>query len=149
MRPSAPPLLPLFRPETELAILGAIFVGPQRRWTISLLADHLGISVSSVGRKIGRLERADVLRIVPAGRNKIVSANWDLPWAPELASLLDKTIGRSGTTPIPTRSWAVSQETRTGRVVCVLSATTMTQNIVCEPCSRARRPGVHEVHVRS
>ena len=93
MRTSAPALLPLFRSGTQLAILGTLYVGPDRCWTITALAEHVDQPVSTVAREIGRLDDAGIVTVTAEGRNKLVGPNWELPWALALSSLLDQTVG--------------------------------------------------------
>jgi DNA-binding transcriptional ArsR family regulator len=93
MRTSAPGLLPLFRSEAQLVVLGAIFTAGEKRWTISALAEHLHLPISTTSREVGQLAQAGILTTIKEGRNTLVSPNWDLPWARTLAALLDQTIG--------------------------------------------------------
>ena len=90
---SAPPLLPLFRSEAQLAILGTLYVGPYRYWTISALAEYIGQPVSTTHREMARLDAAGIVTVTAEGRNRVVGPNWQLPWAGALVSLLDQTIG--------------------------------------------------------
>jgi DNA-binding transcriptional ArsR family regulator len=93
MQQSPPGLLPLFRSETQLAVLGALFTERWQDWQLTALAKHLGLGVSTVSREVARLQHAGIVHVHEQGRNKLVSANWDLPWAEPLAALLDRTIG--------------------------------------------------------
>jgi hypothetical protein len=90
---SAPALLPLFRSKAQLAILGALYVGPHRYWTISSLAEYIGQPVSTTHREVARLDAAGIVTVTAEGRNRVVGPNWRLPWAGALVSLLDQTIG--------------------------------------------------------
>ena len=89
----APALLPLFRSELELELLGELFVRPAEARSVSDLARAVGATVQTTAREIVRLEDAGVVCARTQGRNKIIEANWRLGWAPELLSLLDKTVG--------------------------------------------------------
>lgn len=93
VKTSAPGLLPLFRSETQLALLGLLYTGPARSWTISEIARHLELGVPTVSREVNRLADAGILKMETVGRSRLVSANWELPWADPLAQLLDRTIG--------------------------------------------------------
>ena len=93
MRTSAPGLAPIFRSETQLQILGELYVGPDRAWTISALAARINEPVSTTAREVNRLAEAGIVTITAQGRNKLVGPNWVLPWAGPLAALLDRTIG--------------------------------------------------------
>jgi hypothetical protein len=90
---SSPALLPLFRSRAQLGILGTLYVGPHRYWTISALAGYNGQPVSTTQREVARLEAAGIVTVTAEGRNRVVGPNWELPWAAALVSLLDHTIG--------------------------------------------------------
>jgi DNA-binding transcriptional ArsR family regulator len=90
---TAPGLLPLFRSETQLEVLGLLYAGPARSWTISEIASQLRLGLPTVSREANRLADAGILRISTVGRTRVVSANWGLSWAEPLAQLLDRTIG--------------------------------------------------------
>ena len=88
-----PPLLPLFRSETQLLVLGRLFCGPGGDLMVSELADQIAVPLSTVAREVHRLVDAGVLVATARGRSLFVGPNWDLPWASALAALLDQTIG--------------------------------------------------------
>ncbi len=88
-----PPLLPLFRSETQLLILGRMFCGPAGDLMVSELADQVDVPLSTVAREVHRLVDAGVLLVTERGRSLFVGPNWHLPWALALAALLDQTIG--------------------------------------------------------
>jgi len=93
MKTSAPGLLPLFRSETQLAVLGLLYTGPTRSWTVGEIARRLGLGVPTVSREVNRLADAGILKMQTVGRSRLVSANWELSWAEPLAQVLDRTIG--------------------------------------------------------
>jgi hypothetical protein len=93
MKTSAPGLLPLFRSETQLEVLGLLYAGPARSWTISEIARQLDLGLPTVSREVNRLADAGILQVHTVGRTRVVSANWNLSWAEPLAQLLDRTIG--------------------------------------------------------
>lgn len=93
MRTSAPGLAPIFRSEAQLQILGELYVGAARTWTITALAERIGEPISTTAREVNRLAAAGIVTITAQGRNKLVGPNWSLPWAGPLAALLDRTIG--------------------------------------------------------
>ncbi len=93
MRTPAPSLLPLFRSGAELELLGELFVGPDRPRSVSTLARSVNAPIATVARELVRLEQVGIVTGRVEGRNKLMSANWELPWAVDLANLLDKTIG--------------------------------------------------------
>jgi len=104
MKTSAPGLLPLFRSETQLAVLGLLYTGATRSWTISEIARHLEFGLPTVSREVNRLADAGILNMQTVGRSRLVSANWELTWAEPLAQLLDRTIG-----PLPRLSEALRE----------------------------------------
>jgi DNA-binding Lrp family transcriptional regulator len=93
MKTSAPGLLPLFRSETQLEVLGLLYSGPARSWTVGEIARQLHLGLPTVSREVNRLAEAGILRVQAVGRTRVVSANWELSWAEPLAQLLDRTIG--------------------------------------------------------
>lgn len=93
MKTSAPGLLPLFRSETQLEVLGLLYTGPARSWTVGEIARQLDLGLPTVSREINRLADAGILRVQTVGRTRVVSANWELSWAEPLAQLLNRTIG--------------------------------------------------------
>lgn len=88
-----PPLLPLFRSDTQLHVLTELFCGPDEELMISELADRTDLPLSSVAREVHRLEDAGVLLLRRRGRSQFVSANRTLSWAAPLTDLLDRTSG--------------------------------------------------------
>lgn len=93
MQQSGPGLLPLFRSGTQLEILGVLFTEPEDDWHVSGLARHVGRSGPAVSREVATLAKAGIVKVRSQGRNTLVAANWDVPWAEPLAELLDRTIG--------------------------------------------------------
>lgn len=103
-RTSPPPLLPLFRSEHQLRLLGELFVRAGEPRSISELAGSTGIPQATVSREVARLEEAGLLRSRRRGRLRLVEANEQLPYSGELRSLLRKTIG-----PAPLLADALAQ----------------------------------------
>jgi DNA-binding transcriptional ArsR family regulator len=95
VRTTAPALLPLFRSEHQLALVSRIFLGDKEQ-SIADLSERTGIPHSTVAREVDRLERHGLVRSHRLGRSRLVTANWDLPWAPELRSILAQTVGVLG-----------------------------------------------------
>jgi DNA-binding transcriptional ArsR family regulator len=93
MQQPRPGLLPLFRSATQLEILGLLFTGAGRSWTVGEIAGQLGLGVPTVSKEVARLNEARIVKLQAVGRSRLVSANWDLPWAEPLARLLERTIG--------------------------------------------------------
>jgi DNA-binding transcriptional ArsR family regulator len=92
-RTSPPPLLPLFRSEHQLRLLGELFIYSSEARSVSELAAATGIPQATVSREVARLEEAGLLRSARRGRLRLIEADDQLPYYPELRSLLLKTIG--------------------------------------------------------
>ena len=60
------------------------------------LAERAEVAQSTVSREIARLAEFGIVVTHAVGRNTFVSANWSLPWAPELRSMLAQTVGVLG-----------------------------------------------------
>lgn len=96
MSRSAPALVPLFRSEQQLAILGVLFADGASDVAIGELAERAGVAQATASREVNRLAEHALVITRPLGRNTLVTANWDLPWAKDLRSILVKTIGVLG-----------------------------------------------------
>src|SRR5581483_10945987 len=92
-RTSPPPLLPLFRSEHQLHLLGELFVYAAQARSVAELAAATGIPQATVSQEVARLDEAGLVRSARRGRLRLVEANDRLPYYPELRSLLLKTIG--------------------------------------------------------
>ena len=92
-RTTPPPLLPLFRSEHQLRLLGELFMYAGEARSVSELAAATGIPQATVSREVARLEEAGLLRSVRRGRLRLVEADEQLPYHHELRALLLKTIG--------------------------------------------------------
>ncbi len=93
MRTAAPPLAPLFRSEHQLALLAELFAGVADELTIAELARRIGANDATVSREVDRLIRLGLLAARTEGRNKLVRADYRLPWAGTLRQLLVQTAG--------------------------------------------------------
>ncbi len=93
MRTLAPASLPIFRSAQQLAILATLFGGRGVELSVSALAQTTGVAVATASREVERLEAHGIVRSRNVGRSRLVSANWDLPWADALASILAHTAG--------------------------------------------------------
>jgi len=88
----AGPLLPIFRSEHQLHLLGELFVYAAHARSVAELAVATGIPQATVSREVGRMDEAGLVRSVRRGRLRLVEANDRLPYYHELRSLLLKTI---------------------------------------------------------
>lgn len=94
MRASPPNLAPMFRSAVQLRVLGELFCGARDAYTISELAAAADTSAATAGREV-ELLRANGIVVVSSGpgRSKLVSANWEMPWAADLRRILAHTGG--------------------------------------------------------
>lgn len=93
---SAPALVPLFRSEQQLRILGVLFTDGADGLAIGEIAERADVAQATVSREVARLEEHGIVVSRAIGRNRFVQPNWDLPWAPELRSILQQTVGVLG-----------------------------------------------------
>ena len=89
----APGLIPLFRSDAQLRLLAELFVGAAEELSVGELVDRTGIPQATVSRELARLERHGLTVSRKLGNTRLVAANWDLPWATELRSILAQTVG--------------------------------------------------------
>jgi DNA-binding transcriptional ArsR family regulator len=92
-RTTPPALLPIFRSEHQLRLLGELFVRAGEARSLSELATATGVPQATVSREIERLHRAGLVTSSRRGRLRLVDANRQLPYFEELRSLLLKTVG--------------------------------------------------------
>jgi predicted nucleotidyltransferase len=93
MSEKEPRLLPLFRSEQQLHVLGHLFVHAGREWAISELGHAVGVPQATVSREVERLVRAGILADRHVGRSRLVRANENGPYFRELHALLLKAYG--------------------------------------------------------
>ena len=89
----APALLPLFRSEQQMRLLGVLFAPEAEPMSIRELADRAGVAQSTASREVARLAEHGIVADRHVGRTRLVSANRALPWAADLQAMLSKTIG--------------------------------------------------------
>jgi DNA-binding transcriptional ArsR family regulator len=93
---SAPALIPLFRSEQQLRLLTELYGDGGEEVTIGELAKRAAVAQATASREVARLAQHGLVVVRALGRNTLVSANWDLPWARELRSILVQTVGVLG-----------------------------------------------------
>lgn len=93
MRTSAPAAVPIFRSDQQMRILAALFERRGIELSVSEVAHAAGVAVATASREVERLEEHGIVRSRNVGRSRFVSANWDLPWADALATILAHTAG--------------------------------------------------------
>lgn len=96
MSESAPALIPIFRSEQQLRILGVLFTDSVDELTIGELAKRADVAQATASREVARLEEHGLAIGRSIGRNRLIQPNWSLPWAPELRSILAQTVGVLG-----------------------------------------------------
>ena len=93
---SAPALVPLFRSEQQLRLLSVLFAEATDELSINVLAERAGVAQATASREVARLAEHGLVVTRALGRNTLAAANWDLPWARELRSILIQTVGVLG-----------------------------------------------------
>jgi DNA-binding transcriptional ArsR family regulator len=93
MRSEAPALAPIFRSQHQAQLLATLLLRPDREYTITELAQLVGVPLSTIHREVERLVRAGILRDRLVGRARLLSANTDSRLARPLTELLAVTYG--------------------------------------------------------
>jgi predicted nucleotidyltransferase len=88
-----PRLAPIFRSDTQLQILGATYLEPERHFTMPELVERSSRPQPTVAREVGRLIEAGLLETQLRSGRRSVWANTTSPIFDELHSILLKTIG--------------------------------------------------------
>ena len=79
-----------------MRILGAVFAQATGELSLGAISELSEVPQATVSREVARLEEHGLLVSRKVGRTKLVSPNWELPWAPELRSILMQTVGVLG-----------------------------------------------------
>lgn len=87
------PLAPIFRSDTQLQILGATYLEPERHFTIPELVARSSRPQPTVAREVERLTDAGLLESALRSGRRTVWAASSSPIFDELRSILLKTIG--------------------------------------------------------
>ena len=93
MSTSPPRLAPIFRSDTQLQILAATYLEPERRFTIPELVERSRRPQPSIAREADRLVTAGLLETELRSGRRLVWANTNSPIFDELSRILLKTIG--------------------------------------------------------
>ena len=93
MSTAPPQLAPIFRSDTQLQILGATYLEPERHFTIPELVERSGRPQPTVAREVERLTEAGLLHSELRSGRRSVWADTTSPIFDELHSILLKTIG--------------------------------------------------------
>lgn len=92
-RTGAPPVLPLARSVTQARILELLFLQPRREWTVSELADDVGVTPVPVRRELERLVRASIAVARPVGRALVYAPDTASPLFEPLQQLVERSVG--------------------------------------------------------
>jgi DNA-binding IclR family transcriptional regulator len=60
------------------------------------VAERAGVAQATASREVARLAEHGLVVTRAMGRNTLVTANWSLPWARDLRSILVQTVGILG-----------------------------------------------------
>src|SRR4051794_38935863 len=93
MRQSVPSLLPLFRSETQLRLLGLLILEPRRIWTANELANATGAPRPSVHRELNRAVQAGLISRDTQRRPHGFRAATESALYRPLRKLLELTVG--------------------------------------------------------
>ncbi len=93
MRSATPALLPIFRSHHQARLLATLLLHPEREYTVTDLAQHVGVSASTLHLEIERLVTAGVMRDRRVGRSRLLSANPENRLTKPLTELLALTYG--------------------------------------------------------
>jgi DNA-binding transcriptional ArsR family regulator len=93
---SAPALAPLFRSDQQLRLLTVLFADSEEELSIHDLVVRAGVAQATASREVARLADHGIVVTRSLGRNTLVRANWSLPWAKDLRSILVQTVGVLG-----------------------------------------------------
>ena len=85
--------LPIFRSDTQAAVLAELYVFAAEPVSLTDLADRLEISTAAVHKEIERLEDAGLVVSRRQGRSRLVSSNDTSPFAADLRSILVRAFG--------------------------------------------------------
>lgn len=93
MRSDAPPLLPVLRSAAQGRILAATLLHPAREVTLTDLARHAEVPLSTVHAEVRRLVDAGILAERTVGRSRLFRPNAQSPLVRPLTDLIAHTFG--------------------------------------------------------
>lgn len=99
MRTSAPPLLPLLRSQVQGDLLALTHLHPDREYSLTEAASHIGASVKAVQHEASRLVAAGLLADRRVGKARLIRIGPPSPLSGPLTELLIVTYG-----PLPVLS---------------------------------------------
>ena len=83
----------ILRSDSMAAVLAMLFERTDERATINAITTRTGLPQPTVTRVVNQLAAAGIITSTYEGRNRIVAADWDRPWAKPIADLLSVTVG--------------------------------------------------------
>lgn len=86
-------VLPIFRSQLQLRMLGLLLSSPDRSWTTAELADRLDAPSISVHRELRRALDAGLLTRTPVGKSYLYQAATESPLYEPLLLLVERTVG--------------------------------------------------------
>jgi predicted nucleotidyltransferase len=95
MSQAAPSLLPIFRSQHQLDVLGHLYVNAGKGFSLADITRATAVPQATVSREVDRLAKAGLVMISTVGRMTIAEANSDSPYFNDLQSILLKVSGPS------------------------------------------------------
>lgn len=93
MKVQAPQLAPVLRSSSQGRLLAALMLNPEKAWTLTELAGHVGVDSATASREIRRAVVADIVSDRRVGQARLVSAN---PGARHFAALRELVLAAFG-----------------------------------------------------
>lgn len=93
MKSASPTLLPLLRSRSQGDILAWIMLHPEERFSLTQVAEAVGVTPATVMREVDRLVDAGLVHVVRAGNQRLVQADTSTAIYRPLADLLALTFG--------------------------------------------------------
>jgi DNA-binding transcriptional ArsR family regulator len=89
----SPSLLPLLRSRAQGEVLALLLLHPEREYSLSELAEEIGVTLTTVLREVDRLVEAGILADRRVGRNRLVRARTDTVLHQPLRDLMAASFG--------------------------------------------------------
>lgn len=89
----SPSLLPILRSRMQGELLALVMLHPEREYSITELADDIGVTPTTVLREVDRLTGGGILTDRRVGRSRLVKARTDTPLYRPLSDLIAVSFG--------------------------------------------------------
>ncbi|MEU8624315.1 ArsR family transcriptional regulator [Streptomyces sp. NPDC048669] len=89
----SPGLLPILRSRMQGELLALVLLHPEREYSITELADDIGVTPTTVLREVDRLTGGGILSDRRVGRSRLVKARTDTPLYRPLSDLMAVSFG--------------------------------------------------------